>query len=127
MGLFTFFRKNILTKKREHSKKYYIPVQQPKQPQKTYMKMFSKFFGSSAAVATALALGASNLQAAPAIVNPGFESATGFTANPIGLSGENQGWATFGSSRSDMSASVDFPQSGTNSLLAVNGVGNNWN
>jgi len=91
------------------------------------MKMFSKFFGSSAAVAAALALGASNSQAAPAIVNPGFESATGFTANPIGLSGENQGWATFGSSRSDMSASVDFPQSGSFSLLAVNGVGNNWN
>jgi hypothetical protein len=91
------------------------------------MKMFSKIFGSSVAVAVALVTGAATSQAAPAIVNPGFESATGFTANPIGLSGENQGWATFGSSRSDMSASVDFPQSGTNSLLAVNGVGNNWN
>jgi len=91
------------------------------------MKKSSKIFGSSITVAVALIASASTSQAAATLVNPGFESATGFTGNPIGLSGENQGWATFGSSQSDMTASVDSPLSGSFSLLAVNGLGNNWN
>jgi hypothetical protein len=91
------------------------------------MKKSSKIFGSSIAVAVALIASASSTQAAATLVNPGFESATGFTGNPIGLSGENQGWATFGSSQSDMSASFDSPLAGGFSLLAVNGLGNNWN
>jgi len=91
------------------------------------MKKSSKIFGSSIAVAVALIASASTTQAAATLVNPGFESATGFTANPITSTGENQGWATFGASQSDMSASVDSPLSGSFSLLAVNGLGNNWN
>jgi hypothetical protein len=57
--------------------------------------MFSKIFGSSIAVAVALVTSASTTQAA-SVVNPGFENASGFTGNPIGLSGLDQGWATFG-------------------------------
>ncbi len=91
------------------------------------MKKLSHILGGSLAVAAALTIGASPTHAAATLVNAGFESAGGFTANPIALSGENQGWATFGSGQSDMSASVDSPLGGNFALLAVNGVGNNWN
>ena len=93
--------------------------------------MSSKIFGSSVAVAVALAAGASTTQAANLLANPGFDNPAGFTANPITVAGVNQGWATFGgggsSAPSDMSASTDSPLSAPGALLESLNPGNNWN
>lgn len=83
--------------------------------------------GSSIGVAAAFMLNASSTQAQNLLVNGDFESASGFTANPITDSGVNQGWATFGAGQSDMSSAASSPESGSYALLAVNGPGNNWN
>ena len=57
------------------------------------MKMLNKIVGSSIGVAAALALSASSVQAQNLVVNPGFESASGFTANgPSGVT-PGAGWA----------------------------------
>jgi hypothetical protein len=92
------------------------------------MNMSYKIIGSGVAVAAMLAFTASTAQAQNLLVNPGFEDAGGFTANPITLSTVNMGWALFGqSSQSDMSASTDYPHSGNYALLEQNAPGNNWN
>ncbi|HVU27534.1 MAG TPA: carbohydrate binding domain-containing protein [Verrucomicrobiae bacterium] len=98
------------------------------------MKMLHRMMGGSIGVAAAFMLNASNTQAQNLLINGDFESASGFTANPIsttsgtgGTSGVNQGWATFGAGQSDMSSAASSPESGTYSLLAVNGPGNDWN
>jgi hypothetical protein len=95
------------------------------------MKMSSKIFGSSIAVAAALALGATTTQAQN-LVNGGFENAGGFTANPITVAGVNQGWATFlgggsFSGQTNMFSSPDSPLAGGNALLESLNPGNNWN
>jgi hypothetical protein len=97
------------------------------------MKMLNKIIGGSIAIAAALAFSASTTQAANLLVNGSFET-TNFTLNPItqtsgpgGISGVNQGWATFGGSQSTMSSAASFPQDLSHALLAVNNAGNNWN
>jgi hypothetical protein len=84
---------------------------------------------SGGIVAAVVAFSALTTQAQPnLLVNPGFEtSPAGFTANPITQATVGQGWATFGASQTDMSASSDYPHSGSYALLAQNGMGNNWN
>jgi PEP-CTERM motif len=91
------------------------------------MKMLNKIVGGSLGVAAALALSASSVQAQNLLINGDFEDAGGFTANPITPATVNEGWANFGASQSDMSASIDYPESGDYTLAAVNGAGNNWN
>ena len=91
------------------------------------MKMKHTMVGSGLALVGALALSASTANAQNLLVNGSFENAGGFTANPITPAGVNAGWASFGSSQSDMSASPDYPQDGSYALLALNGPGNNWN
>jgi hypothetical protein len=93
------------------------------------MKMLNQIICSSIAVAAALALSASTAQAQNLLVNGSFENAGGFTANPITLSGVNQGWALFDgrSAQSDMFYSTDYPQDGSYALLEQNGAGNGWN
>jgi hypothetical protein len=91
------------------------------------MNKFNKILACSTAIVATLAISASTTQA-QVLINPGFEDAGGFTANPIHLSGVDQGWATFGASQSDMSSSpIASPHSGGFSLLTVNNPGNNWN
>jgi len=103
--------------------------------------MLTKVIGSVVGAAAALAISASTTQAQ--LVNPGFENGnfdtipptSGFTTNPITLnsgyaggSGVGQGWALFGATaQSDMTASPDFPHSGSYALLEQNAPGNNWN
>jgi len=93
------------------------------------MKALNKIIGGSIGVAAALAFGASTTQAQNLLVNGDFESASGFTANPIPPSGANQGWALFGQvSRTNMFGSpIDAPESGSYALLEQNAAGNNWN
>jgi hypothetical protein len=93
------------------------------------MKKFSKIIGFGIGVVAALVISVSTAQAQNILVNPGFESDTLFTANPITLAGVGQGWAFFDgrSSRTDMSSSADSPQEGFYSLLEVNAAGNGWN
>jgi hypothetical protein len=95
------------------------------------MKMFHKILGCSTA-AVALVISASTMQAQN-LVNAGFETTpAGFTANPITVSGVNQGWATFGGDAgatagwSDMSSSIYSPLSGSGALLETVEPGNNW-
>jgi len=92
--------------------------------------MSHKVLGCSS-VAAALAISALTAQAQNLLVNGSFESATGFTADPITLATVSQGWANnFGGSpvvRSDMSSSPDSPQDGSYALLVANAAGNNWN
>lgn len=87
----------------------------------------NKIIVCSSAVAAMLTLSASTTQAQNLLVNGSFENAGGFTANPIVEAGLDQGWANFGAGQSDMSSAASLPQAGNYSLLAVNGVGNNWN
>jgi hypothetical protein len=95
------------------------------------MKTLNKIVGSSIGVAAALALSASSMQAQNLVVNPGFESAGGFTANPPAGVAVGAGWANnFGGSaegQNDMSSSPDSPHSGSYALLAANAPGNTWN
>ncbi|HEY5297508.1 MAG TPA: carbohydrate binding domain-containing protein [Verrucomicrobiae bacterium] len=99
------------------------------------MKNINKIIGCSAAVAAVVALGAFTTQAQNLLVNGSFENAGGFTANPVtttsgpgGTTGVDQGWAAFGAAQSDMSSALNSsPESGSYSLLAQNGPGNNWN
>ena len=89
------------------------------------MKMLTKIIGGSIAVAAVFAL---NTQAQNLLVNGDFESATGFTANPVGSAGINYGWAgNNGSARSDMFNSPYYPQGGSYGYLEQNAPGNNWN
>ena len=84
------------------------------------MKMLNKIIGSSIAIAAALAFSASTTQAQPnLLVNPGFDNAALFTANPIPFGGINQGWALFGAtSQNNMFGSpVDSPLSDGFALL----------
>jgi hypothetical protein len=97
------------------------------------MKMLNKIIGgSSIAIAAALAFSAYTTQAQNLLVNPSFENPALFTANPITLSGVNQGWATFGGGaggfarQTNMFNSADSPQSGSFALLETANVGNNW-
>jgi hypothetical protein len=84
-----------------------------------------KIVGGSMAIAAALAFSAQ----ANLLVNGSFESASGFTANPIPPSGAGAGWALFGQvSRTNMFGSpVDSPEDGSYALLEQNAAGNNWN
>jgi hypothetical protein len=89
------------------------------------MKMLTKIIGGSIAVAAVLAL---NTQAQNLLVNGDFESATGFTANPVGFAGIDGGWAgNNGAARSDMFNSPYYPQSGSYAWLEQNPPGQNWN
>ena len=106
--------------------------------------------GSSIAIAAVLAFSASTTQAQNLLVNPGFDlSAPGtytgyYTPNPIYFSespahlgpansttnhysGVGQGWATFGSSQSDMASSSDSPISTPYAMLVAQGAGVQWN
>jgi len=95
------------------------------------MKM-NRIIGGSVAVAAALAL---STQAQNLLVNQSFEDVGGFTPNPItltsagGLSGVNQGWATFGTTgQADLMATpLGGGAPSPIGLLMVNAVGNNWN
>ena len=98
--------------------------------------MLNKIIGTSIAVAAALAFSASTTQAQPnLLVNGDFESAGGFTANPItltsgpgGSSGVNQGWATYNTvGQSDMSSSAYSPYSGAYALLEQSLPGQDYN
>jgi hypothetical protein len=95
------------------------------------MKMFHKILCCSASIAAVLAFSASTTQAQNLLVNPGFESAGGFTANGPGGVAVGAGWANnFGGGaegQNDMSSSADFPHSGSFALLAANAPGNTWN
>jgi len=93
--------------------------------------MLHKILSCSMAAA---ALGMTTTQAQNLLVNGSFESATGFTANPItttsgpgSTTGVGLGWALFGGAQSDMSSAVSSPEDGSFALLAQNGPGNNWN
>ena len=90
--------------------------------------MLNRIIGGSIAAAAVIALSALTAQAQPnLLVNPGFEDAGGFTANPITLATVDKGWATFNGVQSDMFNSPDFPHSGSFSLLEWNEPGRNWN
>jgi hypothetical protein len=93
------------------------------------MKKFSKIIGIGIGVVAALVISASTAQAQNLLVNPGFENAGGFTANPITLAGVGQGWALFDgrSTQNDMFSSPDYPHSGTYALLTQNAIGQGWN
>jgi len=92
------------------------------------MNTLHKIIGGSMAVAAMVAFTTSSAQAQNLLVNPGFENAGGFTANPITLSTVNQGWALFGATaQTTMGASVDSPRSGGFALIEQNAIGNNWN
>jgi hypothetical protein len=86
----------------------------------------NKIIVCSSAIAAVLTLSASTTQA-QTLVNGSFENAGGFTANPVTAAGVDQGWATFGAARSDMSSAESFPELGSYGLLVQNGPGNNWN
>jgi hypothetical protein len=92
------------------------------------MKILNKLNGGSIAAVAVFALSAYTTQA-NLLINPGFDNAGQFTANPITPAGVNQGWATFGATgQNDMfSSPVDSPLSGGFALLEVNNPGNNWN
>jgi PEP-CTERM motif len=94
------------------------------------MKMLHKILGCSA-VAAAFAISASTTQAQNLLVNPGFESATLWTGNPITIATVGDGWDNnFGGSaqgQNDMSTSADSPYDGSYALLAANAPGNVWN
>lgn len=93
--------------------------------------MFNKILVCGTAVVATLALSASTTQAQNLVVNPGFESASGFTTNPPAGVAVGAGWANnFGGGaqgQNDMSSSADFPHSGGYALLAANAPGNAWN
>lgn len=93
------------------------------------MKKLNQIICSSIAVAALLAFNSLTAQAQNILVNGSFEDAGGFTANPIAISGVNQGWALFDgrSSRSDMFYSADYPQDGSFALLEQLSPGDNWN
>jgi hypothetical protein len=96
------------------------------------MKMLNKIIGGSIAIAAVLAFSASTTQAQPnLLVNGSFETALPQTANPITLSGVDQGWTTFAGAgravQTNMFNSLSSPQSGTFALLETANVGNNWN
>lgn len=87
--------------------------------------MFPKILGSAFGVSAAFALSISTTQA-DLLVNGSFESAAGFTANPITVGTVGQGWANnFGGYAP--SQSTAFVEDGTYSLLTQNNPGNNWN
>jgi hypothetical protein len=92
------------------------------------MKMLHKILSCSTAAA---ALALTTTQAQNLLVNPGFESATLWTGNPITLATVGDGWDNnFGGSPqapNDMSSSADSPHSGSYALLAANAAGNAWN
>jgi PEP-CTERM motif len=113
------------------------------------MKMLNKIIGGSIAIAAVLAFSASTTQAQNLLVNPGFDlSAPGiytgyYTPNPIytsdslahigtansssnHYSGVGQGWATFGSSQSDMASSPDSPISSPYAMLVHQAAGQAW-
>ena len=96
------------------------------------MNIIKKTAGGSLAAIVALAFSA---QAQNLIVNPGFEDASGFTANPItttsgpgGTSGVNCGWALFGQASWVYLPGPVLPaHSGNYALLTQNSPGNDWN
>ena len=93
------------------------------------MKSILGTIGSATCLAAVLALTVSTTQAQNLLVNPGFDNPAQFTATPIAVGGQNQGWALFGATgTSTMTGSpVDRPLSNPNALLEVNNPGNNWN
>lgn len=89
--------------------------------------MLSKKIGGSVAIAAVLAFSASTIQAQPnLLVDPNFDGP--FTANPIGVSGVNQGWALFDSAnQNDMSTVSGSPYgSATYAMNETLATGNNW-
>jgi Carbohydrate binding domain/PEP-CTERM motif len=118
-----------LTKSTEYNTKYHnsaIPVKQTTIEPKN-MKIFKKVIGSSVAIAAAFAFGAQNILAQNLLNNGDFETALPQTANPITLSGVNQGWATFGgdAGATATQSAANF-ESGSHSLLETVEPGNNW-
>lgn len=102
------------------------------------MKTFTKVIGSVVGVAAALAFGMSTTQAQN-LVNGGFEgvgavnTGNGWTVNPVtltsgpgGISGVDQGWATFAGGGSSAQSGAQA-LNGSYSLLETLNPGNNWN
>jgi hypothetical protein len=92
------------------------------------MRMLNRIIGGSIAAAAAFAFSASTTQAQNLLVNGGFDDPAGFTANPIVVGTQNQGWALFGATAPDnmFGSPVDSPLSPPMALLEKNAPGNNW-
>jgi PEP-CTERM motif len=88
------------------------------------MKMFPKIVTGVIGMAAAIAFSTSNAQA-NLLVNGGFDSAAGFTANPITLSTVDQGWASSFGPNASVQSSLYYESPGY-SLQVTEGAAT-WN